>query len=175
MGIGDLFALFFRFLLLAFLSIGGFPTVLPEMHRYVVEVHHWITSEQFTTAYTLAQLAPGPNATYLTLIGWQIAGWSGAFATTAAVLGPASTLTLVVGRLFARHPDAPLARAIRSGLIPLTIGLFMSSALIIAESANHNWRGYVLTFIAMGVVLRSSLNPLWLLAAGALIGMAGLV
>ena len=39
--------LFLYFLMLAFLAIGGAPSVLPEMHRYVVEINGWITSAQF--------------------------------------------------------------------------------------------------------------------------------
>ena len=70
----DLGALFLHFLLLSFLAIGGTPTVLPDMHRYVVEVHHWMTSAQFADLYALAQVAPGPNVMYIPLIGWQVAG-----------------------------------------------------------------------------------------------------
>ncbi len=162
MALPNLVALFLYFLLLSFLAIGGLPTVLPEMHRYVVEVHHWMTSQQFATAYALAQVAPGPNVMYITLIGWQVAGWAGAAATTLALLGPVSTLTVLVGRLHARHPNAPLGRAIRRGLTPIT-------------SVNRDWRGYLLTLLALVLVLRTPWNPLWLIAAGALAGMAGLV
>jgi chromate transporter len=112
---------------------------------------------------------------YITLIGWQVAGWAGAAATTLALLGPASTLTVLVGRLHARHPNAPLGRAIRRGLTPITIGLFLSSAWILAGSVNRDWRGYLLTLLALVLVLRTPWNPLWLIAAGALAGMAGLV
>jgi len=71
----DLGALFLQFLVLSFLAIGGAPTVLPDIHRYVVEVHHWMTSAQFAELYALAQVAPGPNAMFVTLIGWRV--WRG--------------------------------------------------------------------------------------------------
>jgi chromate transporter len=168
-------ALFLHFLALAFLAIGGAPTVLPEMHRYVVEVHQWMTSPQFAALYTLGQVAPGPNIMYVTLIGWQVAGWAGAAATTLPWLVPASTLTLLVGHLHARHPQAALGRAIRRGLTPVTLGLMFASGWILMGSVNHNWRGYLLTMLTVGLVLRTPWHPLWLLAAGALAGMAGFV
>jgi len=68
-------ALFLHFLMLAFLAIGGAPTILPGLHRYVVETHQWLTSPQCADAYALAQVAPGPNAMYIPLIGWLVAGW----------------------------------------------------------------------------------------------------
>ena len=171
----DLGALFLHFLLWSFLAIGGTPTVLPDMHRYVVEVHHWMTSAQFATLYALAQVAPGPNVMYIPLIGWQVAGWAGAAATTLPLLVPASTLTLLVGHLDARHPQAALGRALRRGLTPITLGLMLASGWILMRAVNHDWRGYLLTLLTVGLVLRTPWNPLWLIAAGALVGMAGLV
>jgi chromate transporter len=171
----DLSALFLHFLALWFVAVGGPSTILPDIHRYVVEAHHLMTSAEFAEIYTLAQVAPGPNFMYVTLIGWQLAGWAGAAATTIAVLVPAITLTLLVGRLIERYPDASIGRAIRRGLAPITIGLMFASATILMRAVNHDWRGYLLTLVTVALVLRTSWSPLWLLAAGALAGMLGLV
>lgn len=171
----DLGALFLHFLVLWFLAIGGPSTILPDVHRYVVEVHHFLTNTEFAEIYTLAQVAPGPNAMYVTLIGWYLAGWAGVAATTIPLLVPATTLTLIVGHFNERYPNAPIARAIRRGLMPITIGLTLASASILMRAVNHNWRGYLITIITVAVVLRKSWHPLWLLAGGALAGMLGLV
>jgi chromate transporter len=88
---------------------------------------------------------------------------------------PATTLTLLVGHLNERYPNAPIGRAIHRGLAPITIGLMFASATILMRAVNHDWRGYLLTLVTVAVVLRTSWNPLWLLAAGALAGMAGIV
>jgi chromate transporter len=134
-----------------------------------------MTSAQFAEIYTLAQVAPGPNVMYVTLIGWHLAGWAGAAATTIPLLVPASTLTLLVVHFSERYPDAPIGRAIRRGLAPITIGLMFASATILMRAVNHHWRAYLVTLLTVAVVLRKSWNPLWLLAAGALAGIAGLV
>ncbi len=96
-------------------------------------------------------------------------------ATTLPLLVPAGTLTLLVGRLDARHPQAALGRALRRGLTPITLGLMLASGWILMRAVNHDWRGYLLTLLTVGLVLRTPWNPLWLIAAGALAGMAGLV
>jgi chromate transporter len=171
----DLGALFLHFLALWFVAVGGPSAILPEIHRYIVEVHHLMTSAQFAELYTLAQVAPGPNFMYVTLIGWQLAGWAGAAATTMPLLVPATTLTLLVGHFNDRYPNAPIGRVIRRGLAPITIGLTFASATILMRAVNHDWRAYLLTLVTVALVLRTSLNPLWLLAAGALAGMVGLV
>jgi chromate transporter len=171
----DLGALFLHFLALWFVAIGGPSTILPDVHRYLVEVHHLLTNTQFAELYTLAQVAPGPNVMYVTLIGWHLAGWAGAAATTLPLLVPASTLTLLVGHLNERYPNAPIGLAIRRGLTPITIGLMCASATILMRAVNHDWRSYLLTLFTVVMVLRKPLNPLWLLAAGALAGILELI
>ena len=38
--------------LLSFAAVGGGVIMLaPDIHRYVVDVHHWIDAEQFSAAY----------------------------------------------------------------------------------------------------------------------------
>ena len=171
----DLGALFLHFLLLWFVAIGGPSTILPDIHRYIVEANHLLTNKEFVELYALAQMAPGPNAMYVTLIGWYVAGWAGAVATTLPLLVPAATLTLFVGHLNERYPNAPVGRAVRRGLAPITIGLTFASATILLRAVNHDWRGYLLALLTVYVVLRKSWNPLWLFVVGALAGLVGLV
>jgi chromate transporter len=171
----DLGALFLHFLLLWFIAVGGPSTILPEIHRYLVEAHQLLTSTEFAEIYTLAQVAPGPNVMYVTLVGWHLAGWAGAAATTIPLLVPATTLTLLVGHLNDRYPNAPVGRAIRRGVTPITIGLMFASATILMRAVNHDWRGYLITLLTAALVLRKPGNPLWLFAAGAVAGMLGLV
>jgi chromate transporter len=171
----QLSGLFLYFLMLSFLAVGGNASVLPEMHRYVVDVHGYMTSAQFAEMYTLAQVAPGPNIMYIPLLGWHIAGWPGAIATLAATLLPSATLTLGVAYLYNRHPKAAFGLAIRRGLTPLTIGLVFASGWILLPAVSRDWRSYVLTAVTVGLVLKTAINPVWVLAIGAVAGIAGLV
>src|SRR5437868_8603227 len=127
----DVYAMFLHFLALAALSVGGTDTVLPDMHRYLVEVNGWITNQQFTDAYALARAVPGPNMLYVTLIGYQAAGFPGALATTLALALPPFTLTLLVMHLSSRYPGSQLGRAFRIGFAPITIGLMFATGWVL--------------------------------------------
>ena len=118
-----------------------------------------MTSAQFAELYTLAQVAPGPNAMYVTLIGWHLAGWAGAAATTLPMLVPATTLTLLVGHLNERYPNAPIGRAIRRGLTPIAIALTFASSTILMRAVNHDWRGYLLTSTHRGPGPAQAMEP----------------
>jgi len=171
----DLPDLGLHFALLSLMAIGGVSSILPDMQRYVVEAHHWLSGRQFADAYALGQAAPGPNMMFVTLLGWQLAGWAGATVATLAIIGPPIVLTMAVTRLHARNPDAPLGRAIRGGLSPIAIGLTLSSGWILARSADQNWPAGVLTLLTVALMLRTRLNPVWLILAGAIAGMTGIL
>jgi chromate transporter len=157
------------------MAIGGVRSILPDMQRYVVEVNHWMSVRQFADVYAIGQAAPGPNMMFVTLLGWQLSGWAGAIVATLAIIFPPIVLTLGVTHLHANNPNAPLGRAIRSGLGPIAIGLTLSSGWILAQSADHSWRTALLTLLTVGLMLRTKLNPVWLIAAGAIAGIGGIL
>jgi chromate transporter len=166
-------ALAVMFSQLSLVAFGGGNTILPEMHRQVTEVHHWLTNADFAALFALAQAAPGPNMMVVPLIGWHVAGLAGMLVSTVAIFGPSSILTAVALRLWRRFKDNPWRRAVQAGLVPVSVGLVTASALLIVRAADRTW---ILLAISAGVALvatRTRLHPLWLLAAGAVIGWSG--
>ncbi len=168
-------ALFWHFLLLGCLAVGGVSTVMPDMYRYMVDEQGMVTARQFADLYALAQAAPGPNALWVTLLGLQAAGWSGAIATTLGVLIPATGFSLIASALHAQHADAPLALAVRRGLAPVALGFMLASGWLLLRSVEHGWSGYIIALVTFVVAAATRLNPLWLMAAGAAAGIAGFI
>ena len=154
----DLLGLFGHFLTLSLLAVGGAITTAPDMHRYVVTEHGWITGAQFTSSIALAQAAPGPNVLFVAVIGWNVAGPIGALATMTGTLLPSTALTLFVSRWGARRRETRGVRAFTTGLTPLTIGLLVA---------------IVLVGVAVVGMLRTKLSPMWFVALGAVVGGLG--
>jgi len=165
--------LFLHFLMLGCLAVGGMSTVLPDIYRYVVDERGLVTARQFADLYALSQAAPGPGAMWVTLLGMQAGGFTGALAATLGVLIPATAFSLIASALHAQHADAPLSLAIRRGLAPVALGFMLASGWLLLNSVEHGWRGYAIAFVTLGVAAATRLNPLWLMAAGAAAGMAG--
>jgi chromate transporter len=168
-------AIFVRFFVLCTFAVGGLNTVMPGLFHYVVDEQGWITARQFTDLYALGQAAPGPNALWVTLIGLHIASWQGALAATLAMLLPGVIFSLTMVALQARNPSSPFQIAFRRGLAPIAIGLMFSTGWVLLRSVGHDWVGLGITLATMAALLRTKLNPLLLLAAGALAGVAGIV
>lgn len=158
---------------LSLLAFGGGNTILPEMQRQVVEVHQWMSAAEFSALFALGQAAPGPNLMVVTLVGWHVAGWMGVLVTTIAKFGPSSIVTIVVLRLWERFKDKPWRATVQAGIFPVTAGLVAASAALITEASAHTWvMGGIAAVVAM-VASFSRVHPLWLLAAGALVGLTG--
>ena len=61
------------------------------------------------------------------------------------------------------------------GVAPLAAGLVLASGWLIRLSANENWRAFALIAAATFIALSGRLHPLWLIVAGAALGLCGLV
>lgn len=168
--------LFLEFVLLALVAFGGATALLPEMHRVVVENHHWLDDTTFTHLYAIAQAAPGPNVLVVSLIGWEIAGLPGALATTLAMCLPMSILIYLLIDRWESFSGKRWQKAVSLGVAPLAVGLIFSGATLIGLSARFALGGWLAVLLVLAISLRwRGLHPLWLIALGAAAGLAGLV
>jgi chromate transporter len=172
---GLLLTLLGYFALMSLFAIGGANGAIPEMHRLVVDTRGWMTDRQFADMFALSQVTPGPNVIIVTLIGYHVGGVAGALVATLGMCGPTCAFALFVGRLWDRFKDARWRIAVQAGLVPISIGLAAASALIVVRAASTSWVSVALTFIAATVSYRLSLNPLWIFAVAALLGLAGAI
>ena len=177
LGAADLLGLFAHFLVLSLLAVGGAITTAPDMHRYIVVDHHWITDAQFTTAIAIAQAAPGPNVLFVAVLGWNVGGPLGALATMSGILLPSTALTLFATRWGAARRGTRGVRAFTTGLTPLTIGLLLATGWVLAEpyvqQPAHRLGALALIAITIGVMTRTRWSPMWLVGLGAVVGALG--
>lgn len=169
-----LFEIAWRFASLSLLAIGGINALLPEFHRVVVDVEHWMTSAEFADLFALAQLAPGPNAMVVSLLGWKVAGIAGAFVATIASCGPSSLVCFFAMRRFERMKETKVRAIVQRALAPIAIGLVFASGYTLAHAADRTVVALALTVIATATIAWTRVNPVWVLAAAALVGVAGL-
>jgi chromate transporter len=168
-------ALVWTFGLMSLFAVGGANAAIPEMHRVAVEVQHWMSDKQFSDVFAISQLSPGPNVLIVTLIGYSVAGISGALAATLAMCVPTAVLAYWVSRLLRRPTRSRWPSIIQSALVPLSIGLMGASGLVLALTSDRTWAAGVVTAAVAVVAFATRLNPLWLLVAGGILGFAGLI
>jgi chromate transporter len=156
---------------LSLLAVGSGTAALPEMQRLTV-AHGWLTNRDFLDFYALSRIAPGPGSLIVTLIGQRVAGVPGAIAATLAMFGPSCLLVYLAARFWQRFADAPWRTTVERGLAPVGVGLSYAAALALIRGTEHGAAALSLTAVATVVLAVTPLNPLLVLAAGALAGWA---
>ena len=156
-------------------AVGGANSALPEMHRVAVDVQHWLTDKQFADAFAISQLSPGPNVLIVTLIGYSVAGLTGALVATLAMCLPTALMAYGVSRVLTRSSRSRWPAIIRSALVPLSIGLMGASGFILARASDHTWVAILVTVGAAVLASATRLNPFWMLLAGGCLGFTGLI
>jgi chromate transporter len=162
--------------LLSSISFGSFPTVLPDVRDFVVANNGWMTNQDFTNFFALAQAVPGPNMILMmSFVGWKVWGIPGAVAGALATFGPPCAMYLAAYRLWDRLRAAPWQHIVRVGLVPVTVGLVIASGMVMARAADAEWQAVAVTVAAAALMLRTRISPLLILLAGGALGGLGLL
>jgi chromate transporter len=175
-----------HYMMLSLISLGGAISTSSEMHRFLVEQHHWLTQQQFNDAIAIAQAAPGPNVLFVALMGWHVGMNAGG--VKLALLGvatmmfglmaPSTILTYLAAQWGHRNRELRGVRAFKQGMAPIVIALLLSTAWILGSTGGtdlSNWPLWLLSIASMLVIWRTRLHILWVLGAGALLGALHIV
>jgi len=161
--------------LLSSISFGGVPTVLPDIHTFVV-TNGWLTDRDFADFLAVSQAMPGPNMILMmSFIGWKVAGLPGAIVSACATFVPPCAMYFTAYRLWDRFRDAPWRKLVRAGLAPLTAGLVIAGGTVVANAADVSWPAVAVTATSAGVLMFTRLNPLWVLGGAGIFGALGLL
>lgn len=187
----DWLNLFFYYISISLLAVGGAIATAPDMHRFLVERQGWLTDLQFNASIAIAQAAPGPNVLFIALLGWNVginaggagpAGWAscalGMVLSMVGIMLPSTTLTWLATRWGHRNRERRSVRAFKQGMAPVVIGLLLATAWLLGSAHSNpatDWALWLLTAVCALLVWRTRLHLLWLLGAGALLGALGLV
>ncbi|MEO7938167.1 MAG: chromate transporter [Burkholderiaceae bacterium] len=178
--------LFSHFLSLSLLAVGGAIMLAPDMHRFLVDEHLWLSDPQFASSIALAQAAPGPNVLFIALLGWNIGMNNGGgvlavlglLVTMVGVLLPSTVLTYSASRWGHRNRNRRSVRAFKMAMAPIVIALLLATAWVLASAMQGDAKAigrWLLTALTTVIVWRTRIHLLWLLGAGALLGVLGLV
>lgn len=159
---------------LSLLTIGGGMAAFPEMKVQIVDVHHWLTSDQLTHVYSTGQMAPGPNMMMVAEVGFLVSGILGAVICALAFFLPTGLLTFLVGRIWRRLEHWPWRASIQKGLAPVAIGLAVGGLITFGKGAVTGWLTFVLGLATFFAVVRTRINPVLFILAGGIIGVIAL-
>ena len=116
--------LYWSFVQIGLFSIGGGYAALPLIQQQVIEIHNWLTFEEFTDLLTISQMTPGPIALNAsTFVGTKIAGISGAVVATLGCVTPSCIIVLTLAYFYYKYRELKTIKKILEVLRPVVVSL----------------------------------------------------
>ena len=170
-----LLELFFCFFQIGLFSIGGGYAAISLIQNQTVNLHAWITFEEFMDLATIAEMTPGPIAINgATFVGLKIAGLPGAVVSILGCILPSLVIVSLLSYIYSHYRQLPMLKSILSTLNPAIVALIAAAAanmiLQIALGAGRsvsmgpvNWTGLLLFGCAFLLLRKSRFNPIAIL------------
>lgn len=123
----ELFAAFFQ---IALFSVGGGYAAMPMIRSQTVELHGWMTMNEFADLLTIAEMTPGPiQLNAATFAGMRVAGLPGAVCATLGVVAPSLVLVSLLAWLYRRYRNLSVIQGVLGFLRPAVVALIASAGL----------------------------------------------
>jgi chromate transporter len=163
-------------LFLTFLKIGGTLygsgyVILAFLRPDFVVNFHWLTDRQLLDAVSIGQFTPGPVFTTATFIGYVVGGWQGALVATLGIFLPSFVFIAIIHPLATTLRRSPWTSTLLDGLNIAAVALMAGVLLQLGRSALIDLVTWIIALVAFAVLLRFKVNSVWLILAGAAIGV----
>ena len=163
-------------LFLTFLKIGavlyGSGYVLLAFLRTDFVLHlHWLTDRQLLDAVSIGQFTPGPVSSTATFIGYLVGGLPGALLATLAIFLPSFVFIAIIHPLATTLRRSPWTSPLLDGVNVAAVALMAGVLIQLGQNALIDLLAWAIALIALAVLLRFKINSVWLILAGAAIGV----
>lgn len=180
----NIIILLVSFLQIGLFGIGGGYATIPLIQEQVVDLHHWLTLQEFTDIITISQMTPGPLAVNTsTFVGIRIAGIFGAIVATLGCILSGFILSIILYRFFRKHKDIDIISNILKGLRSTSVGLIAASTstiILIAfwgspsldiKAVNFNITAIIVFIISLFSLRNYKMNPIFIIILTGIIGL----
>ncbi|WGO98679.1 chromate efflux transporter [Saccharophagus degradans] len=149
------FEVFWRFLLLGFVSFGGPAAHIGYFRNAFVEKRQWLTEEAFARLLALSQFLPGPGSSQLGFaIGLQRAGLAGGIAAFLGFTLPSFLLMYFIAVINVdEHTQGELGATVRAVLQ----GLKLLAVVVVADAALSMFKTFCKTRLAVAIALATAI------------------
>lgn len=129
--LNKIWLLFVTFLKIGAFTFGGGYAMIPLIQKEVADKKKWITEDDILDIIAIAESTPGPIAVNsATFVGFKVAGFWGAFASTFGVVLPSFIIITFIAYLLKNFNDYKGVKyaffGVRAGVLALIIKGFVS-------------------------------------------------
>lgn len=164
----EIFSVFFK---LGSISFGGGYAMVPLIEHEIVEMRHWMDHKKIIDVFAVAGSLPGAlGLNAAALVGYNIAGISGALAATIGNLTPSVIIVLSLSILFTKFSTNAFIQSAFGGIRPAVLAIIIFAAYKIGKVVLTDRKSLMIALLAFGGML-IHIHPFLLIAFGAIAGL----
>jgi chromate transporter len=164
--------LFLTFLKLGAVVYGSGYTLLAFLRADLVQNLHWLTDQQLLDAVSVGQFTPGPVFTTATFIGYVLGGVPGALLATVGIFLPSFVFIALIHPVARRLRQERWTEVLLDGVNSAALALMAGVLIQLGRHALIDGWTWAIAISTLLVLLRFKINSVWLILAGAAIGLA---
>jgi len=153
------------------LTFGSGLVIVPFLQNGLVRQTGWLDERQFLIAVAIGMISPGPVVITATFVGYLVAGFWGSVVATVGIFFPSFLLVLIAAPALVRHRGNPQVQGFVKGAYAAAIGTILGACILLGRIAIGDWFTVLIVLISLGVLLRSKVSNVVLVAATALVGL----
>ncbi len=167
-----LWEIFLAFAKVGIFGYGGGPSMIPLVQAEVVDVHHWLTNEEFVDTLAMGYTLPGPISTKMSgYIGFRLAGLPGAIAGVTGIFLPSLVLMLLLAGILLTYKDTRYVQATLKAVRPVVVALLVVTAWEILPQSIKGWDTALIGVGAFLAVALLNVHPAIAILAAAVLGL----
>jgi chromate transporter len=169
--IKELAGLFWVFFVIGATLFGGGYAMLPALDRELIKKRKWITQDEVTDYFAIAQITPGIIAVNVaTFVGCKRRGTAGGIIATAAIIMPGLIVMLVISAFLKAFSDYEITRHAFAGLRLSVCALILDTLLKLGKGAASNFKSVAVLACAFVLSAIFSASPVYIIVGAGLAG-----
>ena len=164
--------LFLVFAKIGVFGFGGGMAMLPMIYQGA-QSFGLMSADEFSNLVAISQVTPGPMAVNAaTYVGFNCAGYAGAFAATLGVAMPSFLLVTLACYFISKFKESKAIEGAFAGIRPVTVGLIGAAVIFMGQSAFETI-SLVPCLITLGTVIlvgKFKVIPIAIVVAAGVIG-----
>lgn len=165
-------SLFWAFFKVGAFSFGGGYAMIPLIKKEIIDIHHWLSMDQFLDIIAISQMTPGPIAiNAATFVGYKIGGFWGSAAATIGVTAPSFLIIIILALLIIKYRHLPWLEAFFKGVRPAVIALIVQAAYSVGKSSFTGIKDMLVAAMVFVGLYLLKINPLIIILMAAILGI----
>ena len=164
--------IFYTFLIIGTVTIGGGPGGIPIIQNYIVDKKQWITQEEMLDYVTVSQSMPGAISAHVAaFIGHQLRGKIGAVVAVLAGVLPAFFSIIAIAIFLRPFLENPIMQNAFKGIRIGVLGLIINAAYRMGSVMKWKKTYIILSVLSLFVFVFTDISPIILFIIGGGIGL----